>query len=68
VSARLLLTAALTSFVMTGLFVWLRNNYQPVAVGVGSTRVQARAFRGSIVCTAAVGAGCLAAAAIVSVL
>jgi hypothetical protein len=68
VSTRLLLTAALTSFVMAGLFVWLRNNYQPVAVGgVGSARVQARAFRGSIVGTAAVGVGCLVAAAIVSV-
>ncbi len=69
VSTRLLLTAALTSFVMAGLFVWLRNNYEPVTVaGMSPARVQARAFRASIVGTAAVGVGCLIAAAIVGVL
>lgn len=66
---RLLLTAAMTSFVMTGLLVWLRNNYQPVAVGTqGAERVQARAFRGSILITAALGTSCLVAALVVAAL
>ena len=67
-SVRLLLTAAVASFSMTALLVWLRRNYDPVLVMVASeNRVRARAFLGSIVTTSTVGVAFALAAAIQAV-